>query len=122
MYQVIKMCGYWEPWWFPEDWEEDIIEERVFDSFDEALSFYSAQWHCMKEQFPSFKSHENLLATFWNVEEQYWCDDCNDYLQQYHSILLLENKRELPKNNQGFPDFEIQNDMPKTPSGCRLKL
>ncbi|MDU2622154.1 MAG: DUF1033 family protein, partial [Streptococcus lutetiensis] len=26
MYQVIKMFGDWEPWWFLDDWQDDIIE------------------------------------------------------------------------------------------------
>jgi hypothetical protein len=30
MYQVITMFGDNEPWWFFEDWKEDIQEARNF--------------------------------------------------------------------------------------------
>ena len=29
MYQVIEMYGDYEPWWFLEDWEKDIVLVRV---------------------------------------------------------------------------------------------
>ena len=44
MYQVITMFGDNEPWWFFEDWEEDIEEEETFESFEEARQAYEKQW------------------------------------------------------------------------------
>ena len=44
MYQVIKMFGDWEPWWFLDDWQDDIIEEQTFEYFEEAVSFYKSEW------------------------------------------------------------------------------
>lgn len=28
MYQVITMYGDNEPWWFFDDWQEDIVQEK----------------------------------------------------------------------------------------------
>lgn len=33
MFQVITMYGENEPWWFFEDWQEDIIEEKHLINF-----------------------------------------------------------------------------------------
>ena len=44
MYQVIKMYGDYEPWWFLKDWQKDIIEEKRFEYFEDAFSFYKTEW------------------------------------------------------------------------------
>ncbi len=48
MYQVITMFGDNEPWWFFEDWEEDIEAEETFESFEEARQAYEKQWKSIK--------------------------------------------------------------------------
>ncbi len=40
MYQVVTMFGDNEPWWFFENWEDDIEIEESFDSFEEAQAEY----------------------------------------------------------------------------------
>lgn len=120
MYQVIKMFGDWEPWWFIEDWEEDIIEEEIFERFTDAFAHYQEQWNNLKENFSSFKSQQNLLAAFWDIEEQRWCEECDEYLQQYHSILLLKDGEVLPKE-LAQSTFDVFNANPKFPSSCLLK-
>lgn len=37
MYQVIKMYGDWEPWWFIDGWQDDILEERSLMSGQKLL-------------------------------------------------------------------------------------
>ena len=120
MYQVIEMHGEWEPWWFTENWKEYIVKQESFENFEAALQAYTLEWNSLKEVYPSHKSHHNLLATFWNKKEKKWCEDCNEDLQLYHSILLLKDYQELPASDS-FPDFEIQNDTPKQPTNCTLR-
>ena len=31
MYQVIKMYGDFEPWWFLDGWEEDVVSRVKFE-------------------------------------------------------------------------------------------
>lgn len=38
MYRVIEMYGDFEPWWFLEGWEEDIVASRKFDQYYDALN------------------------------------------------------------------------------------
>ncbi len=39
MYQVITMYGDNEPWWFFEEWQEDIQETATFEDFDAAVAY-----------------------------------------------------------------------------------
>ena len=55
MYQVIKMFGDWEPWWFLDDWQDDIIEEQTFEYFEEAVSFYKSEWQSLRMNLPICK-------------------------------------------------------------------
>ncbi|MCK1166251.1 DUF1033 family protein, partial [Streptococcus uberis] len=48
------MYGDWEPWWFIEGWQNDIVDEKEFDNWDEALAFYKQEWQHMKDDFPSY--------------------------------------------------------------------
>ena len=62
MYQVIKMFGDWEPWWFLDDWQDDIIEEQTFEYFEEAVSFYKSEWQSLRMNLPICKCHDNFQA------------------------------------------------------------
>jgi hypothetical protein len=111
MYQVVEMYGDWEPWWFIEEWEKDVTKKQNFEHFEDALSAYETEWGHLKAALPSYKSRQNLLAAFWNKEDKRWCDDCNEYLQQYHSILLLKDGNEVSKD-QTIRRFKQHNDDP----------
>lgn len=121
MYQVIKMYGDWEPWWFIEGWQNDIVDEKEFDNWDEALAFYKQEWQHLKDDFPSYHSQKNLLATFWRTTDKRWCEDCGDDLQQFHSILLLKDRDIIP-SNQYVIAFEQRNDTPAAPYMCKLNF
>ncbi len=56
MYQVVKMFGDWEPWWFIEGWEEDITEIAEYDTLSEALLYFQEEW----DRGPR-RTHENFL-------------------------------------------------------------
>ncbi|RCW16722.1 dipicolinate synthase [Streptococcus gallolyticus] len=121
MYQVIKMYGDWEPWWFLKDWQKDIVEEKSFEYFEDAFSFYKTECLSLKTSLPSYKCHDNLQAAFWDKTEQRWCENCGDYLQQYHSILMLKDGQELPKGTFSY-HFNVQNDESRPRSqNCKLE-
>lgn len=105
MYKVIKTKGDYEAWWFLENWQEDIVEEKSFTSFDTALSYYSLEWEALKVTYPNYHSKKNLLATFWTKDEMRWCELCAEPLQQFHSILLLKND-DILSDDECIDDFE----------------
>ncbi|KXT77916.1 DUF1033 family protein [Streptococcus sp. DD13] len=100
MYQVITMYGDAEPWWFLDGWEEDIVSSVFFEEYDEALRYYQREWVHLAEQFSQRDTRKGTMAAFWDTTDQLWCDECDEYLQQYHSLMLMETKDALPKGLQ----------------------
>ncbi|EMC0663360.1 TPA: DUF1033 family protein [Streptococcus agalactiae] len=121
MYQVVKMFGDWEPWWFIEGWEEDITEIAEYDTLSEALLYFQEEWDRGQERWPYFQSKSSLLATFWSIKEKRWCEECDEYLQQYHSLMLLKEWQEIPKE-ESIERFEVFNKIAELPSACSLNL
>ena len=62
MYCVIEMYGDYEPWWFLDGWEEDVIAKKHFDDYYEALKYYKNRWLQMEEQSPLYKSRSDLMT------------------------------------------------------------
>ncbi|GLL52215.1 DUF1033 family protein [Tetragenococcus halophilus] len=91
MYQVITMYGDNEPWWFFEDWQNDIQEETSFLSLDDAKLFFQKKWDLICNNYTYINSKTNFLSAFWNDGEERWCEECDDDLQQYKGLVLLKN-------------------------------
>ncbi|MEG1503853.1 MAG: DUF1033 family protein [Enterococcus sp.] len=96
MYQVIMMYGDNEPWWFFEDWQRDIQTTATFDDLEAAVAYYEYQWNELKNKNTYSNAKHNYLSAFWTEEDERWCEECDDYLQQYWGIALLKNGQPLP--------------------------
>ncbi|NQL66947.1 DUF1033 family protein [Streptococcus suis] len=99
MYQVIKMYGDFEPWWFIEGWEEDITDKLVFENYEDAVLAFQKEWTDLASRFPMEESKGGMMTAFWDEADQYWCEECDEYLQRYHSLLLLEAKEDSKKKD-----------------------
>lgn len=114
MYKVVRMYGDFEPWWFLDSWEEHIISSKEYEKYEEALQDYQCQWVYLSERFPMKKSKDGVMTAFWTPEDCYWCDECDEYLQNYHSLILLEAKENLPTG--------LRRKSPgKRPRSCKMK-
>lgn len=91
MYQVIQLEGTIEPWWLFDELKEDVVSVQEFPSFYEALRVYKTLCQTYLRQRPQFDSREDLMAAFWDEDEQVWCEECGDMLQEFHSLALLED-------------------------------
>lgn len=91
MYQVIVMYGDNEPWWFFDEWQNDIQETFTFDTFEEAQQFYENRWVELNQEYSYINAKHNFLTAFWNEGEERWCEECDDDLQQYKGLALLDN-------------------------------
>lgn len=117
MYQVIQLYGDFEPWWFIEGWQEDIVQEWQYETLTEAKVVFRQKWEALQECLPVYHSRKDFLATFWDKREQHWCQECNEYLQRYHSLMLLKDGQVL--NAAEFDSYYDQyNDHPKPLSDC----
>ncbi|MFS1663926.1 DUF1033 family protein [Streptococcus sp. zg-JUN1979] len=119
MYQVIKMYGDWEPWWFLDGWTDDIVSQKVFTDFEEAARYYESQWQKESESYCCYDSHKDFLTAFWDQEDTRWCEPCGDYLQQYHSLLLLEDGEILP--SKYHRDSLVRKNCKTPQKNCQLK-
>lgn len=120
MYQVVELYGYFEPWWFLEDWREDIVEAESFDTFEEALATFKRKWTYLKVSHPYYKSQSSLLTAFWAPHNQSYCDDCEEPLQEYRSLALLKNWEELPEAYHQAV-YQKRNNPPAPMSACKIK-
>lgn len=98
MYQVVKLYGNVEPWWFLDGWKDDIVMTKEFDDYYSALKFYTEEWMKLFQSKQCFKSKGTGLSAFWDKHECLWCEECVDYLQQYHSLALLFDWEKLPNS------------------------
>lgn len=102
MYQVMKLYGDSEPWWFLDGWEEDIVSIHEFQDYETALAYFEQEKAGLALLFPQQKSHMTTMISFWSPEERIWCEECVEDLQYYHSLLLME-KDTAPQAKQGEP-------------------
>lgn len=120
MYQVIKMYGDLEPWWFLEGWKDDILKVQEFEDYYEALKYYKQEWFDLMGRYPSFNSKSSVMTAFWDSKDQRWCEECGEDLQQYYSLALLKDWEAIPKDWHR-PGYERSNDNP-IPFQCRVKV
>ena len=116
---MIEMYGDTEPWWFFEDWEKDVVATRTFENYYEALKYYKTIWVKWQSKLPFYQSRSYLMTIFWNPSDKRWCDECNEYLQQYYSIALLEDDHQVAKS-KFRPGYQKQNAKQQVKI-CKLK-
>lgn len=121
MYQVLELYGNFEPWWFLEDWKDDIVSQSEFDTFEEALKDFKTKWLHLKVSHPFYQSNRELLAAFWNQADQTWCEDCAEDLQVYSSLALLKDWEVIPPEQYQVA-FDSSNKVPKDLSACQINL
>ncbi len=90
MYQVIELYGDNEPWWFLDNWQQDIQQVKEFSSKEEARVYFQQQQDLWANKYHNQKSKTPFLVAFWDDKEIRYCDDCEDDLQQYHGLMLLK--------------------------------
>ncbi|MBV7391608.1 MULTISPECIES: DUF1033 family protein [Enterococcus] len=93
MFQVYTLHGDNEPWWFFEDWEADATDLKAFDTFEEAEGYYYQQFETLNSDYTYHNKKNNFLSAFWDESDERWCEECDDFLQQYWGLALLENKQ-----------------------------
>ncbi|MGT2911413.1 DUF1033 family protein [Streptococcus cameli] len=101
MYQVVRMYGDAEPWWFLEGWEEDIVTSREFSTYPEAYLYYKMECIRLELAYPKQEIKAECMAAFWDPTEQVWCEECEEYLQQFHSVMIIKSYENLRTGAKG---------------------
>ena len=112
MYQVIVMYGDNEPWWFFEEWQDDIVEEHEFECLEEAVTYYLQKWKEISSDYTYTNAKPNYLAAFWNEGDERWCEECDEDLQQYVGLALLKDYQSVSQQS-GSDLYEMSNECGK---------
>lgn len=64
MYQVVTLFGEYEPWWFFEDWKEEIVSFEQFDSFSEANQNYHEKYIKLIGDYENYVTKKHYLTAF----------------------------------------------------------
>lgn len=91
MYEVIYMKADYEPWWLFDGWEKEIISRHSFEQENEAMGFLNEILLKLENKFQHMNSKENCFFAFWSDNEKVFCEACDDDLQTFHGILILNN-------------------------------
>lgn len=91
MYQVIQTKGTDEPWWFFENWKRMIQHVTEVETLDEAVSTYHELSEIFAQQYAHHREKDGTLA-YWNDDETEFCGPCDDDLQVYHGLLVMQGE------------------------------
>lgn len=104
MYQVIQTYGDDEPWWFFENWKEQIQKQVDFESFLEAECYLEEQIIFFQKKCEHQKANDKYLIAFWNDGDLAFCEDCDEDLQQYYGLLLLKDGKPLSEDERKYDE------------------
>lgn len=95
MFQVKIMRGYSEPWWFFEDWQEDVINSQSYQRLATAKITFNQLKEEYKVQFDHMKAKNNYCIAFWNDNDIEFCEECDDDVQIFTGILIVDQNNQL---------------------------
>ncbi len=90
--EILQTKSDAEPWWFFEDWEKDIVLRETYINKEDIFVKYIELLSDLINKFPEVKA-KNDFATiaFWNEEEEVFCEACDDDVQIYYGVLIMED-------------------------------
>ncbi len=95
MFQVKIMRGYSEPWWFFDDWQEDVVSSQSFIEFKMAQKAFKQKQEEYRKQFEHMNMKQNYCIAFWNEKDVEFCEECDDEVQIYTGILMVDQNNQL---------------------------
>ncbi|MEY8370754.1 DUF1033 family protein [Aerococcaceae bacterium 50-4] len=94
-FQVYQVDGFDEPWWFEDDWHEQVVAVQTAASLEEAATIFQSESIKLQGLFPKSRSRIEGMRAFWQPGETAWCEPCANDEQVYHSLVIYENQKAL---------------------------
>lgn len=94
-FQVYQIDGFNEPWWFEDDWYEQVVAVETADDLATAAVIFQNKSSRLQSLFPKSRSRVEGMRAFWQPGETAWCEPCANDEQVYHSLVLYENQHAL---------------------------
>lgn len=101
MYQVIKIYGENEPWWFFDDWEKDIVDKSEFEDFNQAKEYFAEMFCELKSQNDHLSEKPGFLIAFWREGNTHFCEECDDDVQLFHGLMMLKDNQKIVVDGKG---------------------
>ena len=95
MYRVLKLRGVNEPWYLDEYWQETIIWQQECASLATAFQLHDEQLQFLRQQYAHMKQKYQHCEAFWDEEDQYYCEACEDMMQVYTGLCIMDEQMEI---------------------------
>lgn len=91
MYEIVIITADYEGWWLFEEWRHDVTESFIFNDYPTMKIKYDEIYQLLQDKYTSVKIGKYHIPAFFNCCEIQYCEDCDDDVQIYHSLIALEN-------------------------------
>ncbi|TDM13275.1 DUF1033 family protein [Macrococcus lamae] len=91
MFQIKIMRADYEGWWLFEDWQEKVVLTKTFETRAEFMAGYQKQLIDLRQQYPNEVIGKYNIHAFYKNCELEFCEECDEDVQIYHSVIPLEN-------------------------------
>ena len=95
MFEVIYMKADYEPWWMFEGWEETIQSRELFDNVTEAAECLQSLLERLRHSHDHEIMKKECFYAFWSDREKIFCEGCDEDLQLYHGVLLMNEGKPI---------------------------
>ncbi|WP_335870809.1 DUF1033 family protein [Bacillus sp. 2205SS5-2] len=88
-WHIFETRAEYEPWWFFEGWRATISKSDTFIDKDNALSYFLMRTEELFDRNKNRKAKTYSTLAFWKDEEKIFCEACDDDLQMYTGLILM---------------------------------
>lgn len=98
MYEIVIITADYEGWWLFDEWREDVTLSHTFNDYETMKLKYDQIYKSLEDKYPSLKRGKYNIPAFFSCCEIEYCDDCDDDMQIYHSLVVLKDKKVIEIN------------------------
>lgn len=91
MWKIVTIRADYEGWWLFDDWREKIIKEITCNDYNDMLKEYDALLERYQLKFVNEIIGKHNIHAFYNNCDIAYCEDCEEDLQIFYSILILND-------------------------------
>lgn len=91
MWTVAKIRADYEGWWLFSDWPEKIVEQFKYNSYDQMIEAYKTLIHKYKKDYDNYITGKYNIYAFYNNCDMNFCEDCDEDLQIFYSLIVMNN-------------------------------
>ncbi|UTG99048.1 DUF1033 family protein [Macrococcoides canis] len=98
MYEVVTIRAEYEGWWLFKDLWDFVTELSRFDTLKDAEQYYIEQLSKLRSTFENELTGKYNIHAFYNNCELIYCEDCDDDIQIFHSLIVFKDKQVVTMN------------------------